>query len=68
MLELWRSLLKQLNPSTLTAAGLSPNFTRPPQPPPLTRDGDGDGDDGRNGESEGEGETALSLSSPNRAS
>lgn len=65
MFELWRSLLKQLNPSTLTAAGLSPNFTRPPQPPPLTRDGDGDGDV-RNGESEGE--TGLSFSSPNRAS
>ena len=67
MLELWRSLFKQLNPSTLTAAGLSPNFTRPPQPPPLTRDGDGDGDgDWRNDESEGE--TGLSFSSPNRAS
>lgn len=59
MLEFWQS-----NPSTLTAAGLSPKFTLP-QPPPLTRDGDGDGD-GRNGESEGE--TGLSFSSPNRAS
>lgn len=65
MFELWRSLFKQLNPSTLTAAGLSPYFTRPPQPPPLTRDGDGEGDV-RNVESEGE--RRLSFSSPNRAS
>ncbi|KAF3537217.1 hypothetical protein F2Q69_00019604 [Brassica cretica] len=48
MLEFWRSLSKQSNPSTLTAADLIPNFTRP-QPPRLTRDGDG-----INGDSEGE--------------
>lgn len=32
MLEFWRSLLRQSNPSTLTAAGLGPNFilTHPP--------------------------------------
>ncbi|CAN6868285.1 unnamed protein product [Brassica oleracea] len=57
MLEFWRSLFKQSNPSTLTAADLIPNFTQP-QPPPLTRDGDG-----INGESEGE--TRFSLLSPN---
>ncbi|KAF2572073.1 hypothetical protein F2Q70_00003044 [Brassica cretica] len=60
MLEFWRSLFKQSNPSTLTAADLIPNFTQP-QPPPLTRDGDG-----INGESEGE--TRFSLLSPNCAS
>ena len=60
MLEFWRSLSKQSNPSTLTAADLIPNFTRP-QPPPFTRDGDG-----INGDSEGE--TRFSLLSPNRAS
>ena len=53
MLEFWRSLFKQSNPSTLTAADLIPNFTQP-QHPPLTRDGDG-----INGESEGE--TRFSL-------
>ncbi|KAL0691295.1 hypothetical protein Bca4012_090974 [Brassica carinata] len=53
MLEFWRSLFKQSNPSTLTAADLIPNFTQP-QHPPLTRDGDG-----INGESEGE--TRCSL-------
>ena len=58
MLEFWRSLFKQSNPSTITAAGLIPNFTRP-QPPPLTRDGDGDGR---------KGEIGLSMLSPNRAS
>lgn len=53
MLEPW---FKQSNPSTLTAAGLIPNSTRP-QPPPLTRHGDGIN-----------GEMGLSLLSPNRAS
>lgn len=62
MAGMLESLFKQLNPSTLTAACLIPNFTRP-QPPPLTRDEDEDGD-----ESEGEGEIGLRLSSPNRAS
>lgn len=57
MLELWRSLFKQSNPSTLTSAGLIPNFTRPQPPPPLTRDGDGIN-----------GEMGLGLLSPNRAS
>lgn len=63
ILEFWRSLFKQLNPSTLTAAGFSPKFILPQPPPPLARDGDADG---RNGESEGEIE--FIFSSPKRAS
>lgn len=61
MLEFWRSLLRQSNPSTLTAAGLRPNFIL--THPPLRADGDGDDGDGICNV-----ERAASLSSPNRAS
>lgn len=62
MLEFWRSLLRQSNPSTLTVAGLRPNFIL--THPPLRADDDGDDGDGTcNVES-----AAANLSSPNRSS
>ena len=64
MLEFWRSLLRQSNPSTLTSAGLSPNFilTHPPLHAEDDEDDkpEGDGIDG--------GEIGASFSSPNLAS
>ena len=58
MLEFAQSLLRQSNPSTLTVAGLRPNFIL--THPPLRADDDGDdGDDSCNVE------RAASLSSPN---
>lgn len=64
MLEFWRSLLRQSNPSTLTAAGLSPYFilTQPP-----LRDDDV-GDIKPEGDGIGNGDIGVSFSSPNRAS
>lgn len=62
MLEFWWSLLRQSNPSTLTAAGLGPNFIL--AHPPL-RDAE-EGDDKPEGdEIDGKG---VYFSSPNRAS
>lgn len=58
MLEFWRSLLRQSNPSTLTAAGLSPYFIL--TQPALRGDDKVDGD--------GDAETGVNFSSPNRAS
>lgn len=40
MLEFWRSLFRQSNPSTLTAAGLKPTFIL--THPPFRVDDDGD--------------------------
>jgi len=61
MLEFWRSLLRQSKPSTLTAAGLRPNFIL--THPPLREDDDGDETP------EGDGITlGATFSSPNRAS
>lgn len=62
MLECWRSLLRQSKPSTLTAAGLSPNFILM-HPPPLQAE---DGDDKPEGDRDADKE--VSFSSPNRAS
>lgn len=61
MLEFWRSLLRQSNPSTLTAAGLSPKLilTHPP-----LREAE-DGDDKPDGD---EIVGIGGFSSPNRAS
>lgn len=61
MLEFWQSLLRQSNPSTLTAAGLSPKLilTHPP-----LRDAE-DGDDKPDGD---EIAGIGGFSSPNRAS
>lgn len=64
MLEFWRSLLRQSKPSTLTAAGLSPNFTL--VHPPLREDDDGD--ETPDGDGIDNGERVMSFSSPNRAS
>lgn len=62
MPEFWQSLLRQSNPSTLTAAGLSPNFIL--AHPPLR--------DAEDGDSKPEGDeivdTRVPSSSPNRAS
>lgn len=57
MLEFWRSLLRQSNPSTLTAAGLSPKLTlaHPPLRDAEVGDGKPDGDND-------------TISSPKRAS
>lgn len=41
MLRFWRSLSRQLKPSILTAAGLSPNVARAH---PISGDGDADAD------------------------
>lgn len=64
MLEFWRSLFRQSNPSTLTVAGLSPMFIL--AHPALRADDDGDG------KPEGGGtcneDKGLSFSSPKRAS
>lgn len=46
MLRFWRSLSRQLKPSILTAAGLSPNVARAH---PISGDGDADADDGDDG-------------------
>lgn len=64
MLEFWRSLLRQSKPSTLTAAGLSPNFIL--MHAPLREDDDGD--ETPEGDGIDNGETGVSFSSPNRAS
>jgi len=62
MPEFWQFLLRQSNPSTLTAAGLSPNFIL--AHPPLR--------DAEDGDSKPEGDeivdTRLFSSSPKRAS
>ena len=60
MLEFWRSLLRQSNPSTLSAAGLSPNFIL--AYPPLW--------DAEDGESKPNGDEIVDtgLSSPNLSS
>lgn len=62
MPEFWRSLLRQSNPSTLTAAGLCPNFIL--AHPPLQ--------DSEDGDSKPEGEENVGIrrrsSSPKRAS
>lgn len=50
MLEFWRSLLRQSNPSTLTAAGLRPKFIL--TQPPLRADED-DGEDKPDGDADG---------------
>lgn len=62
MLEFWRSLLRQSNPSTLTAAGLSPYFILT-QPPLRAAD---DGEDKPDGDANGN--AGRGFSSPNRAS
>lgn len=59
MLEFWRSLLRQSNPSTLTVAGLRPNETL--AQPPLRAE---EGDDGTGYGGAGKGATF----SPNRES
>ena len=64
MLEFWRSLLRQSNPSTLTAAGLSPNFIL--THPPLRAEDDGE--DKPEGDGLGNARKGASFSSPNRAS
>ena len=65
ILEFCRSLLRQSNPSTLTAAGFSPNFIL--TQPPLRADADGD--DKPDGEEiVGGGIIGMSFSSLNRAS
>jgi len=64
MLEFWRSLLRQSNPSTLTMAGLSPNFIL--AHPPLRADDDGE--DKPEGDGMDNGDIGVSLSSPNLAS
>jgi hypothetical protein len=64
MLEFWQSLLRQSKPSTLTAAGLSPNFIL--VQPPLREDDDGD--ETLEGDGIDNGEIAVNFSSPNRAS
>lgn len=62
MPEFWQSLLRQSNPSTLTAAGLSPNFIL--AHPALQ--------DAEDGDSKPEGDEIVDIreysSSPNRAS
>lgn len=55
--------MRQSNPSTLTAAGLSPNFIL--AHPPLRPD---DGDDKPEGDGIDNGDIGVNLSSPNRAS
>lgn len=50
MLRLRRSRLRQSNPSTLTAAGLWPNFILT-HPPPILEDGDGGAGNGEGGQS-----------------
>jgi hypothetical protein len=65
MLEFWRSLLRQSNPSTLTSAGLSPNFILT-HPPPLHAEVDGD--DKPEGDGIDSGEIGVNFSSPNLAS
>lgn len=62
MLEFWRSLLRQSNPSILTAAGLSPKFilTHPPLRDAEDGDGKPDGDEIA--------DIGVFFSSPNRAS
>lgn len=77
MLEFWRSLFRQSNPSTLTAAGLKPTFIL--THPPFRADEDEDEDDDDDGEAKPDGDgdgfggigsidKLKSLSSPNRAS
>lgn len=61
MLEFWRSLLRQSKPSTLTAAGLRPNFIL--THPPLRV-----GDDKPVGDEICIAETGVSLSSPKQVS
>ena len=63
MLEFWRSLLRQSNPSILTAAGLSPYFIL--MHPPLR-----DAEDGEEIVEDGDeiADTGQFFSSPNRAS
>ena len=58
MLEFWRSLLRQSNPSTLTSAGLSPKLILAHPPLRDAEEGDGKPDDGDD----------EIISSPNRAS
>ena len=64
MLEFWRSLLRQSNPSTLTAAGLSPKFILTQPPLRVEEDGEVKLDGGRNGNARKE----ATFSSLNRAS
>lgn len=67
MLEFWRSLFRQSNPSTLTAAGLKPTFIL--THPPLRADDDGDAKpDGDGLGGIGNIDKWVSLSSPNRTS
>lgn len=64
MLEFWRSLFRQSNPSTLTVAGLSPKFIL--AHPALRADDDGDGKPELGGTCNED--KGLSFSSPKRAS
>jgi len=64
MLEFWRSLLRQSKPSTLTAAGLRPNFIL--AHPAFMADGDGDGDgDELDGDASCKVDNGDNFSSPN---
>ena len=66
MPEFWRSLLRQSKPSTLTLAGLRPNFTR--APPAFIADGDMDGDAELEGDTSCSVDKGDSFSSPKLAS
>lgn len=61
MLEFWQSLLRQSNPSTLTAAGLSPKFILT-QPPLRADDG---GEVTPKGDANGIAGMGATFSSPN---
>lgn len=64
MLEFWRSLLRQSNPSTLTVAGLSPKFILAHPALSAADDGDAKPEGGGTGNED----KGLYFSSPNRAS
>lgn len=64
MLEFWRSLLRQSNPSTLTVAGLGPNVILAQPPLRAEEDGEDKPEPGGGNGIAGKGATT----SPNRAS